>query len=82
MRCVHKKTTVVCGPDHVAASLSVYGDLSKPQIQEALLYLPPIERLLVVLKDILGLTYAEMADLTGLEKSDVSCLLSMGRLSL
>ncbi len=76
------KTTVQCGRDHVTTPLPIYEDFCKPQIQEALLHLPPMERLLVVLKDILGLTYAEMADLTGLEKSDVSCLLSVGRLSL
>ncbi len=76
------KSTVVCGPDYIAAPLHNHKDFCKHQIQEALLYLPPMERLLVVLKDILGLTYVEIADLTGLEKSDVSCLLSMGRWSL
>jgi len=55
---------------------------SRPQLQAALLQLPPMQRLLVVLRDILNLNYAEMAELTGLEKSDVAGLLDAGRWSL
>jgi RNA polymerase sigma-70 factor (ECF subfamily) len=77
------KTTVVNGRKHTAVPLRTYEfSPSKPQMQEVLLQLPPLERLLVVLRDILGLTYIEMAELTGLEKSEVACFLSAGRWSL
>lgn len=77
------KFTVMYGRNHATAHAAIY-ELSRngSQIQEALLYLQPKERLLVVLRDILGLNYAEIADLTGLEKNDVVCLLSAGRWSL
>jgi RNA polymerase sigma-70 factor (ECF subfamily) len=52
------------------------------KIQEALLHLPVMERLMVVLRDVLGLSYAEMAEMAGLEKPDVARLLSAGRWSL
>ncbi|WP_161822015.1 RNA polymerase sigma factor [Sporotomaculum syntrophicum] len=79
-----KKTAVpVCGLEQEAIPLKNYQlSRSRARIQEALLQLPPMERLLVVLRDILGLTYADIAELTGLRKSDVTGLLSAGRWSL
>lgn len=77
------KTTVVHGRECTVVPLKTYEfSLSRPHMQEVLLQLPPMERLLVVLRDILGLTYIEMAELTGLEKSEVAGLLSAGRWSL
>jgi len=74
---------LVCGREQVTAPLKTYEfSRSRSQMQDALLELPPMKRLLVVLRDILGLTYAEMAELTGLEKCDVAGLLSAGRWSL
>ncbi len=78
-----KKTTLVCERGQVSAPFKTYEfSRSRSQMQVALLQLPPMERLLVVLRDILGLTYAEMAELTGMKKSDVADLLSEGRWSL
>ncbi|MFA7468496.1 MAG: sigma factor-like helix-turn-helix DNA-binding protein [Desulfotomaculaceae bacterium] len=52
------------------------------KIQAALLTLPPTERLVLVLREILGLNYAEIAGLTGMEKTAVTRLLSTGRWDL
>lgn len=48
-------------------------------VQQALLYLPAMERLMVVLRDVVGLTYTEMAEAAGLGKPDVARLLAAGR---
>ncbi len=80
---ITKTAALVCGRKQKAIPLKYYQlSRSRAQMQEALLQLPPMERLLVVLRDILGLTYAEMAELTGLKKTDVAGLLSAGRWSL
>ncbi|WP_027365516.1 sigma-70 RNA polymerase sigma factor region 4 domain-containing protein [Desulfotruncus alcoholivorax] len=52
---------------------------STGKVQEALLSLPHKERLVVVLREILGLDYTVIANMTGLRKKDVSELLSTGR---
>jgi len=52
---------------------------STNKIQEALLTLPPAERLILVLREILGLNYAEIVEFTGMEKTDVTRLLNTGR---
>ncbi len=49
------------------------------KIQAALLALPPIERLVLVLREILGLNYADIAEITGCEKITVTRLLTAGR---
>jgi len=77
------KNAVLGEREQVAAAWhTLKGSRSKPQLQAALLQLPPMQRVLVVLRDILNLNYAEMAELTGLEKSDVAGLLDAGRWSL
>lgn len=49
------KTTLVCEQDHTYASMTTYEySRSGLQMQEALLCLPPLERLLVVLRDTLA----------------------------
>lgn len=52
------------------------------QVQEALLLLAPIERLLLVLRDVLGLEYDDIANLIGHEKEEVSGVIAEGRRSL
>ncbi|HBX24515.1 MAG TPA: RNA polymerase subunit sigma-70 [Desulfotomaculum sp.] len=52
---------------------------STDKIQAALLTLPPAERLILVLREILGLNYAEIVEFTGMEKTDVTRLLNTGR---
>jgi hypothetical protein len=48
-------------------------------VQQALLYLPSGERLLVVLRDVLGLSYAEIGEVAGLDEPAVTRLLAVGR---
>jgi len=48
-------------------------------VQEALLRLPAGERLVVVLRDVLGLSYAEIGEVAGLDDPAVACLLASGR---
>ncbi|MFZ5650310.1 MAG: RNA polymerase sigma factor [Bacillota bacterium] len=48
-------------------------------VQEALLRLPAGERLVVVLRDVLGLSYAEIGEAAGLDEPDVARLLASGR---
>ncbi|WP_006523802.1 RNA polymerase sigma factor [Desulfoscipio gibsoniae] len=57
-------------------------DNSTNKIQAALLTLPPTERLVLVLRDILGLSYVEIAEMTGIEKIAVTRLLNTGRWEL
>ncbi|AGL03443.1 RNA polymerase sigma factor [Desulfoscipio gibsoniae] len=57
-------------------------DNSTDKIQEALLTLSPIERLVLVLREVLGLNYTEIAELTGIEKIAVTRLLNAGRWEL
>lgn len=59
-----------------------YSDYSTKEIQEVLLALPPLERLVLVLHEVSGLNYAEIADVTGLEKKTVSRLLATSRVFL
>lgn len=60
----------------------IESDSGTVKIQGALLLLPPLERLMVVLRDILGLDYIEIAGVTGLEKTDVARSLAAARWSL
>ncbi|SFR00586.1 RNA polymerase sigma factor [Desulfoscipio geothermicus] len=55
---------------------------STNKIQEALLTLQPAERLVLVLREILGLSYSEIAEMTGIEKMAVTRLLNTGRWAL
>lgn len=48
-------------------------------VQEALLRLPAGERLVVVLRDVLGLSYAEIGEVAGLDDPAVALLLASGR---
>jgi len=57
-------------------------DNNSDKIQEALLTLPSTERLVLVLRDVLGLNYTEIAKLTGIEKTVVSWMLNTGRWTL
>jgi len=57
-------------------------DNNSGKIQEALLTLPPTERLVLVLREVLGLNYAKIAKLTGIEKTVVPRLLNTGRWEL
>lgn len=57
-------------------------DKSSGNIQVALLELQPLERLVVVLRDTQGLTYPDIADLTGLGEPEVTRLLAAGRRAL
>ncbi|SFH19002.1 Sigma-70, region 4 [Desulfotomaculum arcticum] len=50
--------------------------------QQALLQLAPLERLVVVLHDVAGFDYDEIARVTGFVRSDVAKLLASGRLAL
>lgn len=52
---------------------------SMGKVQEALLSLPHKERLVVVLREILGLDYDAISNMTDLEKKDVAKLLAIGR---
>jgi len=61
---------------------SLIKDNSTNKIQAALLTLPPTERLILVLREILGLNYAEIAELTGMEETAVTRLLRTGRWNL
>jgi len=65
-----------------AKSSPVAKDNSAEKIQEALLTLPPTERLVLVLRDVLGLSYVEIAEITGIEKIAVTRLLNAGRCEL
>ena len=55
---------------------------SSNRVQEALLTLPPTERLILVLREVLGLDYAEIAGIIGMEETAVSRLLNTGRWEL
>ncbi|WP_041284924.1 RNA polymerase sigma factor [Desulfoscipio gibsoniae] len=55
---------------------------STNRVQKALLTLPPTERLVLVLREILGLGYIEIAEMTGIEKTAVTRLLNTGRWAL
>ncbi|AGL02497.1 RNA polymerase sigma factor [Desulfoscipio gibsoniae] len=55
---------------------------STNKVQEALLTLPPAERLVLVLREVLGLGYVEIAEMTGIEKTAVTRLLNTGRWAL
>ncbi|WP_347488909.1 sigma factor-like helix-turn-helix DNA-binding protein [Desulfoscipio sp. XC116] len=55
---------------------------STNKVQEALLTLPPAERLVLVLREVLGLDYVEIAELIGIEETPVSRLLNTGRWAL
>lgn len=50
--------------------------------QQALLQLAPLERLVVVLRDLAGFNYDEIASVTGFVRSDVARLLASGRWAL
>lgn len=52
------------------------------KIQEALLKLPPPERLVIVLREVAGYPPVRVAELTGLKKEQVTKMLSSGRGSL
>jgi len=58
------------------------GAVNSEQVQEALLYLEPVERLVLILREIWRFSYWEIADLTGLNKDKVAKVLAQGRLSL
>lgn len=55
-------------------------DLEK--VQQALLRLPAPERLVIVLRETAGFSPSRVAELTGLEKEQVSTMLASGRNSL
>lgn len=55
---------------------------SANKVQEALLTLPSAERLVLVLREVLGLGYVEIAEMIGIEKTVVSRLLNTGRWAL
>lgn len=57
-------------------------DNSTNKIQAALLALPPTVRLVLVLREVSGLNYVEIAEMTGIEKIAVTRLLSTGRWEL
>ncbi len=57
-------------------------DNSTNKIQEALLTLAPTERLVLVLRELLGLNYFQIAEMTGMENTAVSRLLHTGRWAL
>ncbi|TYO93290.1 RNA polymerase sigma factor [Desulfallas thermosapovorans] len=57
-------------------------DNSTNKIQAALLALPPAVRLVLVLREVSGLNYVEIAEMTGIEKIAVTWLLSTGRWEL
>ena len=57
-------------------------DKSPGSIQVALLQLQPLERLVVVLRDNLGLTYPDIAAVTGLGEPEVARMLAAGRSAL
>ncbi|MFZ5633670.1 MAG: sigma-70 family RNA polymerase sigma factor [Bacillota bacterium] len=48
-------------------------------VQEALLHLPAGERLVVVLRDVLGLSYAEISEAAGMNEPAVARTLAVGR---
>ncbi len=55
---------------------------STSKVQKALLKLPSTERLVLVLREILGLSCDEIAELTVMENMEVSRLLNTGRWAL
>ena len=57
-------------------------DNSSNSVQNALLMLPPTERLVLVLREIVGLDYVKIAEMTGMEKTAVTLLLNTGRREL
>ncbi|KAF1084312.1 ECF RNA polymerase sigma factor SigE [Sporotomaculum syntrophicum] len=57
-------------------------DNSTNKIQAGLMTLPPSERLVLVLREVSGLNYVEIAEVTGMEKISVNRLLSTGRWEL
>ncbi len=65
----------------VSPGRNVSGSQSDRQqlVQEVLLHLPPTERLVVVLRDVLGLTYAEIAGVIDIGEPGVARLLAAGR---
>ncbi|WP_161821545.1 RNA polymerase sigma factor [Sporotomaculum syntrophicum] len=57
-------------------------DNSSNNVQNALLTLPLKVRLVLVLREVLGLGYVEIAEMTGIEKTAVTRLLNTGRWEL
>ncbi|WP_449240839.1 RNA polymerase sigma factor [Desulfoscipio gibsoniae] len=55
---------------------------SKNKIQVALLTLSPLQRLVLVLREIVRINYSEIAEITGMDKTTVTRLLSSGRWTL
>jgi len=71
-------------PEHLSKEKNSHSanDNSTNKIQSALLTLPPAERLVLVLREVLGLSYVEIAEMTGIEKTAVIQLLNTGRWEL
>ncbi|MTI82705.1 MAG: hypothetical protein FH756_02160 [Firmicutes bacterium] len=63
-------------------SNSYHREVNAEQIQQALLCLESIERLVIVLREMWQLSYWEIASLTGLDKDKVAEVLAQGRLRL
>jgi RNA polymerase sigma-70 factor (ECF subfamily) len=69
--------SVVPGPE-----ATVVGDRLERAIQEQIAQLEPEHRLLIVLRDIQGLSYAEIIKITGLQEGTVKSRLHRARLAL
>lgn len=57
-------------------------DNNLEKIQQTLLTLPPTERLVLILREILGLNYFEIAKVVGMERITVTTLLNAARWEL
>ncbi len=74
---VHPLQSVVPGPE-----ATVVGDRLERAIQAEIAQLEPEHRLLIVLRDIQGLSYAEIMNITGLQEGTLKSRLHRGRLAL
>jgi RNA polymerase sigma-70 factor (ECF subfamily) len=74
---VHSLQSVVPGPEAV-----VTGNRLERAIQHEIAQLDPEHRLLIVLRDIQGLTYAEIITITGLQEGTLKSRLHRARLAL
>jgi RNA polymerase sigma-70 factor (ECF subfamily) len=74
---VHSLQSVVPGPEAV-----VTGNRLERAIQEEIAQLDPEHRLLIVLRDIQGLSYAEIITITGLQEGTLKSRLHRARLAL
>jgi len=77
---LHNPSPVMLKGFEAKKSISSHREVNAEQIQQALLYLQPMERLVIVLREMWHLSYWEISRLVGLDKKEVAKELAQGRL--